>query len=63
VISILAKNDNFLVSSILSMTGTASPRRNAAGAQWDGTLHEGGKVDLSWDNKWYSGKTFDDRWP
>ena len=23
---------------------------NAAGAQWDGTMYEGGKVDLSWDN-------------
>ena len=22
------------------------------GAQWEGTMYEGGKVDLSWDNKW-----------
>ena len=27
---------------------------NAAGAQWDGTMYEGGKVDLNWDNKWNS---------
>jgi hypothetical protein len=36
---------------------------NAAGAQWDGTMYEGGKVDLSWDNKWYSTvKNYPDRW-
>ena len=27
---------------------------NAAGAQWDGTMYDGGKVDLNWDNKWTS---------
>jgi hypothetical protein len=27
---------------------------NAAGAQWDGQMFDGGKVNLSWDNKWAS---------
>ena len=36
---------------------------NAAGAQWDGLMYEGGKVDLSWDNKWTSVvKKDDDKW-
>ncbi len=36
---------------------------NAAGAQWDGTMYEGSKVDLSWDNKWYSVvKNYPDKW-
>ena len=36
---------------------------NAAGAQWDGLMYEGGKVDLSWDNKWTSVvKNYDDKW-
>jgi hypothetical protein len=36
---------------------------NAAGAQWDGMMYEGGKVDLSWDNKWVSVvKNYSDRW-
>ena len=36
---------------------------NAAGAQWDGTMYEGGKVDLNWDNKWISNvKNYDDKW-
>ena len=36
---------------------------NAAGAQWDGTMYEGGTVDLNWDNKWISKvKNYDDRW-
>ena len=36
---------------------------NAAGAQWDGTMYEGGKVDLSWDNIWYSKvKRYPDHW-
>ena len=36
---------------------------NAAGAQWDGTMYEGGKVDLNWDNKWISKvKNYDDKW-
>ena len=33
------------------------------GAQWDGLMYEGGKVDLSWDNKWTSVvKKDDDKW-
>ncbi|MEO0333361.1 MAG: DUF5916 domain-containing protein, partial [Bacteroidota bacterium] len=36
---------------------------NAAGAQWDGLMYEGGRVDLSWDNKWVSEvKNYEDKW-
>jgi len=36
---------------------------NAAGAQWDGLLYEGGKANLSWDNKWTSAvKSYPDRY-
>ena len=36
---------------------------NAAGAQWDGMLYEGGKADLNWDNKWVSFvKNDDEKW-
>ena len=50
------KNDNFLLfmDPFDARTDGFSFGANAAGAQWDGTMYEGGKVDLSWDNKWYS---------
>ena len=33
------------------------------GAQWDGAMYEGGKVDLNWDNKWTSAvKNYPDKW-
>lgn len=36
---------------------------NAEGAQWDGLLYEGGKANLSWDNKWTSAvKKYADRY-
>jgi hypothetical protein len=49
------KNDNFLLfmDPFDARTDGFSFGANAAGAQWDGTMYEGGKVDLSWDNKWY----------
>jgi hypothetical protein len=53
---IFGKNDNFLLfmDTFEDQTNGFSFGANAAGAQWDGTMFEGGKVDLSWDNKWSS---------
>ncbi|MEY4930115.1 MAG: hypothetical protein RI909_839, partial [Bacteroidota bacterium] len=50
------KNDNFLLfmDPFEDQTNGFSFGANAAGAQWDGIMYEGGKVDLSWDNKWVS---------
>lgn len=59
------KNDNFLVfiDPFEDQTNGFSFGVNAAGAQWDGLMYEGGKVDLSWDNKWTSAvKNYDDRY-
>ena len=59
------KNDNFLVfiDPFDARTDGFSFGANAAGAQWDGTMYEGGKVDLSWDNKWTSAvKNYPDKW-
>ncbi|MDR0792530.1 MAG: carbohydrate binding family 9 domain-containing protein [Chitinophagaceae bacterium] len=59
------KNDNFLVfmDTFDDQTTGFSFGANAYGAQWDGTMYEGGKVDLNWDNKWTSAvKNYDDRW-
>jgi hypothetical protein len=59
------KNDNFLLfmDTFDDQTNGFSFGANAAGAQWDGIMYEGGKVDLSWDNKWTSVvKNEDDRW-
>lgn len=59
------KNDNFLVfiDPFEDQTNGFAFGTNAAGAQWDGLMYEGGKVDLSWENKWISEvKQYDDRW-
>ncbi len=50
------KNDNFLVfiDPFNDQTNGFAFGVNAVGAQWDGTMFEGGKVDLSWDNRWSS---------
>ncbi|MEO7990027.1 MAG: DUF5916 domain-containing protein [Chryseolinea sp.] len=59
------KNDNFLLfmDTFDDQTNGFSFGANAAGAQWDGIMYDGGKVDLSWDNKWTSEvKNYDDRW-
>lgn len=59
------KNDNFLLfmDPFDDQTNGFSFGANAAGAQWDGLMYEGGKVDLSWDNKWVSAvKNYDDKW-
>lgn len=59
---IFGKNDNFLLfmDPFDDQTNGFSFGANAAGAQWDGTMYEGGKVDLSWDNKWTSSVSYDD---
>ncbi len=56
------KNDNFLVfiDPFEDQTTGFSFGANAAGAQWDGTMFNGGSVDLNWDNKWTSAVTNDD---
>lgn len=59
------KNDNFLVfiDPFEDQTNGFAFGTNAAGAQWDGLMYEGGKVDLSWENKWISEvKQYNDRW-
>ena len=59
------KNDNFLffMDPFDDRTYGFSFGANAAGAQWDGTMYDGGKVDLSWDNKWNSVvKNYPDKW-
>src|SRR6185503_16853416 len=47
------KNDNFIffMDTFEDQTNGFTFGTNAAGGQWDGLMYEGGKVDLSWDNK------------
>ncbi|MCP4883299.1 MAG: carbohydrate binding family 9 domain-containing protein [Flavobacteriales bacterium] len=59
------KNDNFLIfiDPFNNQTTGFSFGANAAGAQWDGTMNNGGKVDLNWDSKWISKvKQEEDKW-
>jgi hypothetical protein len=59
------RNDNFIffLDTYNDLTNGYTFGANAAGAQWDGTLYEGGKADLNWDNKWTSiVKNYDDKW-
>jgi Domain of unknown function (DUF5916)/Carbohydrate family 9 binding domain-like len=59
------KNDNFIffIDPFNDLTNGYTFGANAAGAQWDGMLFEGGKADLNWDNKWTSAvKNYDDKW-
>lgn len=58
-------NDNFIffLDTFNDLTNGYTFGVNAAGAQWDGLLYEGGKANLSWDNKWTSAvKTYEDRY-
>jgi hypothetical protein len=58
-------NDNFIffLDTFDDQTNGFTFGVNAAGAQWDGLLYEGGKANLSWDNKWTSSvKTYEDRY-
>ncbi len=50
------KNDNFIffMDTYNDQTNGYSFGSNAVGAEWDGTMYEGGKVDLNWTNKWVS---------
>ena len=50
------RNDNFIffMDTFGDQTNGFTFGTNAAGAQWDGLLYEGGKANLSWDNKWTS---------
>jgi hypothetical protein len=59
------KNDNFIffLDTYGDQTSGFTFGTNADGAQWEGTMYEGGKVDLSWDNIWYSKvKQYPDRY-
>lgn len=58
-------NDNFIffLDTFDDQTNGFTFGVNAAGAQWDGLLFEGGRANLSWDNKWTSAvKTYEDRY-
>mgnify|MGYP000029015095 CR=1 FL=1 len=56
------KNDNFLLflDPFNNQTTGFSFGSNAYGAQWDGTMYDGSRVDLNWDSKWISETTRDD---
>ena len=56
------KNDNFLLflDPFNNQTTGFSFGSNAYGAQWDGTMYNGSKIDLNWDSKWISAVTRDD---
>ncbi len=53
---VFGKNDNFIffLDPFDDRTNGFTFGANAAGAQWDGTLYQGGSADLSWDSKWIS---------
>lgn len=50
------RNDNFIffLDPFDDQTNGFTFGTNAAGAQWDGMLADGGSANLSWDNKWTS---------
>lgn len=59
------KNDNFIffLDPFDDQTNGFTFGSNAQGAPWDGLLYEGGKADLSWENKWVSAvQGNDDYW-
>lgn len=59
------KNDNFIffMDPFEDQFNGFSFGANAAGAQWDGIMFDGGRIDLSWDNKWVSKVTnYEDKW-
>lgn len=58
-------NDNFLLfmDPFNNQTTGFTFGANAYGAQWDGTMFNGGSVDLNWDSKWVSEvAVYEDRW-
>jgi len=59
------RNDNFIffMDPFDDQTNGFTFGVNAAGAEWDGLLFEGGKANLSWTNRWTSKvRNYDDRW-
>ena len=59
------KNDNFIffIDPFDDQTSGFTFGANANGAQWDGSLFDGGKADLNWDVKWTSFvKNDPDKW-
>ena len=50
------RNDNFILflDTFDDRSTGFSFGANAAGAQWDGLMYDGGTVNLNWDNKWTS---------
>lgn len=59
------KNDNFLMfmDTFDDRTNGFTFGSNAAGAPWDGQQVDGGAVDLSWDNRWFTKvKNDDEKW-
>ncbi|RRQ48349.1 hydrolase [Maribacter algicola] len=56
------QNDNFLLfmDPFNNQTTGFSFGSNAYGAQWDGTMFDGSRIDLNWDSKWISEVTRDD---
>ena len=59
------ENDNFLlfIDPYNNQTTGFSFGANSAGAQWDGTMFQGSRIDLNWDSKWISKvKQEDDKW-
>ncbi len=62
---VFGKNDNFIffLDPFNNLTDGFTFGANAAGAQWDGMLYDGGSADLNWDNKWISVvKNYPDKW-
>ena len=58
-------NDNFfcVIDPFDDLTNGFSFGANAAGAEWDGQMADGGRINLNWDNKWKSKvKNYDDKW-
>lgn len=59
------KNDNFIffLDTFNDQTNGFTFGSNADGGEWDGTMYEGGKADLSWTNKWVSAvKNYPDKY-
>ena len=59
------ENDNFLLflDPYNNQTTGFSFGANAAGAQWDGIMFQGSRIDLNWDSKWISKvKQDEDKW-
>ena len=58
-------NDNFfcVIDPFDDLTNGFSFGANAAGAEWDGQMADGGRINLNWDNKWKSKvKNYEDKW-